>query len=110
MRPGAADRDGAGSLSDGERKQYLLRIDPDLWAEVEKWAADELRSVNAQVEYILRDAVGADGRAGPTRRAGTRRRGERRRGDGEKGGGEGGIAPPRERPGAVTGARGPRRT
>jgi hypothetical protein len=39
------------------RKQYLLRIDPDLWAEVEKWAADELRSVNAQVEYILREAV-----------------------------------------------------
>jgi hypothetical protein len=39
------------------RKQYLLRVDPDLWAEVEKWAADELRSVNAQVEYILRDAV-----------------------------------------------------
>jgi hypothetical protein len=39
------------------RKQYLLRIDPALWAEVEKWAADELRSVNAQVEYILRDAV-----------------------------------------------------
>jgi hypothetical protein len=39
------------------RKQYLLRIDPDLWAEVERWAADELRSVNAQVEYILRDAV-----------------------------------------------------
>ena len=39
------------------RKQYLLRIDPDLWAEVEKWAADELRSVNAQVEWILRDAV-----------------------------------------------------
>ena len=39
------------------RKQYMLRIDPGLWAEVEKWAADELRSVNAQVEYILRDAV-----------------------------------------------------
>lgn len=39
------------------RKQYLLRIDPELWADVEKWAADELRSVNAQVEYILRDAV-----------------------------------------------------
>ena len=39
------------------RKQYLLRVDPDLWAEVERWAADELRSVNAQVEYILRDAV-----------------------------------------------------
>jgi len=39
------------------RKQYLLRVDPELWAEVEKWAAAELRSVNAQVEYILRDAV-----------------------------------------------------
>jgi hypothetical protein len=44
------------------RKQYLLRIDPGLWAEVEKWAADELRSVNAQVEYILRDAVRRRGR------------------------------------------------
>jgi hypothetical protein len=39
------------------RKQFLLRIDPDVWADVEKWAADELRSVNAQVEYLLREAV-----------------------------------------------------
>jgi len=39
------------------RKQFLLRIDPELWADVEKWAADELRSVNAQVEYLLREAV-----------------------------------------------------
>jgi hypothetical protein len=39
------------------RKQYLLRIDPDLWADVEKWAADELRSVNAQIEWLLREAV-----------------------------------------------------
>lgn len=39
------------------RKQYLLRIDPALWADMEKWAADELRSVNAQVEYVLRQAV-----------------------------------------------------
>jgi len=39
------------------RKQFLLRLDPDLWADLEKWAADELRSVNAQVEYLLRDAV-----------------------------------------------------
>jgi hypothetical protein len=46
-----------GTVVMAARKQYLLRIDPDLWAEVEKWAADELRSVNAQVEYILRDAV-----------------------------------------------------
>jgi hypothetical protein len=46
------------------RKQYLLRVDPALWAEVEKWATDELRSVNAQVEYILRDAVRRRGRGG----------------------------------------------
>ncbi len=44
------------------RKQYLLRIDPALWADVERWAADELRSVNAQVEWILRDAVRRSGR------------------------------------------------
>jgi hypothetical protein len=44
------------------RKQYLLRIDPGLWADVERWAADELRSVNAQVEWILRDAVRRRGR------------------------------------------------
>jgi hypothetical protein len=40
-----------------ERKAFLLRIDPALWAELEAWAADELRSVNGQVEYLLRQAV-----------------------------------------------------
>lgn len=39
------------------RKQFLLRIDPELWREVEAWAADELRSVNGQIEYLLREAV-----------------------------------------------------
>jgi hypothetical protein len=39
------------------RKQFLLRLDPDLWADLEKWAADELRSVNAQIEFLLRAAV-----------------------------------------------------
>jgi len=39
------------------RKQFLLRIDPKVWADVEKWASDELRSVNAQIEYLLREAV-----------------------------------------------------
>jgi hypothetical protein len=39
------------------RKQYLLRIDPELWKSLEKWAADDLRSVNAQVEWLLREAV-----------------------------------------------------
>ena len=63
------------------RKQYLLRVDPDLWAEVERWAADELRSVNAQVEYILRDAVrrrrggraAGDDASGPSDRRGPSR-------------------------------------
>ncbi|MCU0280828.1 MAG: hypothetical protein MUE66_03165 [Acidimicrobiia bacterium] len=41
-----------------DRKQFLLRLDPALWADLEKWAADELRSVNAQIEYLLRAAVG----------------------------------------------------
>lgn len=40
-----------------ERKAFLLRIDPKLWAELEAWAADELRSVNGQVEFLLRQAV-----------------------------------------------------
>jgi hypothetical protein len=40
-----------------ERKQFLLRIDPGLWDDLEAWAADELRSVNGQIEYLLREAV-----------------------------------------------------
>lgn len=40
-----------------ERKSFLLRVDPELWRELEAWAADELRSVNGQVEYVLRQAV-----------------------------------------------------
>ena len=39
------------------RKAYPLRIDPALYAAIERWAADELRSVNAQIEYLLADAV-----------------------------------------------------
>ena len=40
-----------------ERKAYPLRIDPALWATVERLAAGELRSVNAQVECLLREAL-----------------------------------------------------
>ena len=39
------------------RKPFLMRIDPALWAEIEAWAQDELRSVNGQVEYLLKQAV-----------------------------------------------------
>jgi len=44
------------------RKAFLLRIDPELWAALEKWAADELRSVNGQIEYLLARAVREAGR------------------------------------------------
>ena len=39
------------------RKPFLLRIDPELWADLEAWAQDELRSVNGQIEYLLKKAV-----------------------------------------------------
>jgi hypothetical protein len=46
-----------------EKKRFLLRLDPELYAVLEKWAADELRSVNAQVEYLLKDAAQRAGRS-----------------------------------------------
>jgi hypothetical protein len=39
------------------RKAFLLRIDPQLWRDLEGWAEEELRSVNGQIEYLLRQAV-----------------------------------------------------
>ena len=45
-----------------DRKSFLLRVDPELHAAVEKWAADELRSVNAQIEFLLTRAVRESGR------------------------------------------------
>ena len=50
------------------RKSFLLRMDPNLFEQLERWAADEFRSVNGQVEFILRDALrkrgGAQGDVG----------------------------------------------
>ena len=40
-----------------DKKRFLLRLDPGLYPRLEKWAADELRSVNAQIEYLLRDSL-----------------------------------------------------
>jgi hypothetical protein len=50
-----------------ERKSFLLRISPELYEELAKWAADELRSVNAQIEYVLAEATR---KAGRSRRSG----------------------------------------
>lgn len=44
------------------RKQYPLRIDPKVWKAVERWADDEMRSSNAQIEWILRDSLKRAGR------------------------------------------------
>jgi hypothetical protein len=44
-------------VSAEQRKPFLLRVPPDLWKDIEKWAADDLRSVNAQIEFILRQAI-----------------------------------------------------
>jgi len=44
------------------KKSFLLRIDPKLYEALERWAADELRSVNAHIEYLLREALRKSGR------------------------------------------------
>ncbi len=40
-----------------DKRAFLLRIPPDLWEEINRWAKDELRSVNSQIEYVLRESV-----------------------------------------------------
>jgi hypothetical protein len=45
-----------------KRKAYPLRINEDILAAVQRWADDELRSANAQIEYLLRDALVKSGR------------------------------------------------
>ena len=48
-------------MASPDKKAFLLRIDPALWAEIERLAAAELRSANAEVEYLLREALKARG-------------------------------------------------
>jgi len=45
-----------------ERKAFLVRLDPALLAALQRWADDELRSLNGQIEYVLRDALRKAGR------------------------------------------------
>ena len=44
-------------MAEKEKKQLLLRLSPTLWEEVSKWAEDDFRSINGQIEYILTEAV-----------------------------------------------------
>lgn len=71
-----------------ERKPFLLRVDPALLEALQRWAADDLRSLNAQIEYVLREALQRSGRMKPASAA---------------------AAPPEEREPAVEPARGKRR-
>ena len=48
---------GAAHASARERKPFLLRLSPELYAELRRWASQELRSLNGHIEYLLRDAV-----------------------------------------------------
>ncbi|RGE22402.1 hypothetical protein [Leucobacter sp. wl10] len=71
-----SEEDRAGP-SRGSRKQLLLRLDPAVHTAVAKWAADDLRSVNAQIEVLLRRALidaGRDPRANPMPRRGRPRK------------------------------------
>jgi hypothetical protein len=45
-----------------EKKKFLLRIDADVYASLERWAADDLRSINAQIEFLLHDMLKRAGR------------------------------------------------
>jgi hypothetical protein len=46
-----------------EKKKFLLRIDAGVYNALEKWAADDLRSINAQMEFLLNEAVKRAGRS-----------------------------------------------
>ncbi|MBK9383702.1 MAG: Arc family DNA-binding protein [Planctomycetes bacterium] len=56
-----------------ERKPFLLRLPPELYDELQRWAAQDLRSLNAQIEFLLRDALRRRGRREPPARDEERR-------------------------------------
>jgi hypothetical protein len=58
------------------RKPFLLRMSPDLYAALESWAQQEMRSVNGQIEYILKEAVGKHNRSSIDRPDDRRRQNE----------------------------------
>jgi hypothetical protein len=74
----AEDSEPRAQHRGAERKAVLLRLDPAVHTALQRWAAAELRSVNAQIEMVLRDALRAAGRAprdeGPVRKRGRPRK------------------------------------
>jgi hypothetical protein len=51
-----------------EKKKFLLRLDEQLYSALEKWAADDLRSVNAQIEFLLKEIARKAGRTREAKR------------------------------------------
>lgn len=62
QEPDTSGEQGGQASGRGSRKQMLLRLDPAVHAAIAKWAADDLRSVNAQIEVLLRRALVEAGR------------------------------------------------
>jgi hypothetical protein len=58
-----------------ERKPFLIRVDREVLDAVQRWANDDLRSLNAQIEFLLRRALRAEGRLPAAEGEGARRRG-----------------------------------
>lgn len=58
-----------------ERKPFLLRLDPQTLAALQRWAADDLRSLNGQIEFLLRKALAAEGRLGGDEAARAKKKG-----------------------------------
>lgn len=61
------------------RDSFLLRIDPRVMASVRAWASDELRSVNGQIEFVLRTALRDAGRLKPTEETGEQKTAKKKR-------------------------------
>lgn len=53
-----------------DKKKFLLRIDEKIYAALEKWAADDLRSINSQIEYLLKEALKKNNRLSETKAGG----------------------------------------
>lgn len=50
-------------MSSSDKKSFLLRVDPEIMGELQRWADDDLRSLNGQIEYLLRQALREAGRS-----------------------------------------------
>jgi len=57
-----------------DKKNFILRLDPSVYKILEKWAADEFRSVNGQIEYLLNNAIIESGRKQETAKSSNKKK------------------------------------